>query len=37
MGGTFYGVKEFSMEGEPDIPALLKNDQKVNMKNKFFN
>ena len=29
-GGCFLGVRDISMKGVPDFPALFKNDQKLN-------
>ena len=29
-GGCFLGVRDISMKGAPDFPALFKNDQKLN-------
>jgi hypothetical protein len=33
---TFLEGKKFSTKGEPDIPALFKDDQELNVKIKFF-
>jgi hypothetical protein len=35
-GGILHGEREFFMKGTPDFPALFKNDQKLNTKNKLF-